>query len=90
MQHRTPQAGDAPSRAPTLTDFDTTRLDTLSGDLSILRSLIDVVIDLIDLAGQPNSENLLHAALNQFDRADAQLQEIHSDLIAIKAGGSNA
>jgi hypothetical protein len=77
----------APTCAPTFADFDTGRLDTLSGDLSVLRSLLDVAID---LSGQPNGENLLHAALNQFDRADAQLQAIHSDILTIKAGGSNA
>ena len=76
-------------RAPAFADFDITRLDHLSGALDTLKSLIWVAIDLVS-QGSAHGENLLHAALNQYERADAQLQAIHSDILASKAGGLNA
>lgn len=75
-----PAQDDAPTRAPSFADFDLSRIDQLTGELDTLKSLIWVAVDLVS-AGGPHGENLLHAALHQYDLIDNSLQEIHSDLM---------
>lgn len=70
----------APTRAPNFADFDLSRIDQLTGELDTLKSLIWVAVDLVS-AGGPHGENLLHAALNQYELIDSSLQSIHSDLM---------
>ncbi|MET3824573.1 hypothetical protein ABIC16_000266 [Sphingomonas sp. PvP055] len=72
----------APMRAPNFAEFDLSRIDQLAGELDTLKSLIWVAVDLVS-AGGPHGENLLHAALHQYDLIDDRLQAIHSDLMPI-------
>lgn len=75
----------APTRAPSFSDFDLSRLDTLAGDLDTLKSLIWVAVDLIH-ADRAHGENLLHAALTLHQQVDTQLGVIHRDLNSAKDG----
>lgn len=79
----------APTRALNFADFDLSRIDHLSGELDTLKSLIWVAVDLV-AAGGPHGENLLHAALNQYELVDNRLQSIHSDLMPIHREARNA
>ncbi|BCA60053.1 hypothetical protein [Sphingomonas sp. HMP6] len=74
----------APTRAPNFHALDLSPMDDLSGDLSILKSLIDISID---TPNPGDAENLLHAALRELARADARHQAFHQSLLALKREG---
>ena len=82
----TPSAPDVQRHADTSKKwhaFDLTPMDDLSGDLSILKTLIDIAIDTPSPA---DTENLMHAALREVERADARHQAFHQSLLDLMRG----
>lgn len=75
----------ASARASSLNEFDTIRLDEVSGDLSIIRSLVDQAVDRVS-EDESHCANLLFAALAIIERCDGRFQSAHKDLLAIKSG----
>ncbi len=71
---------------PTFATFDLTPIDDVSADLEVLRSMIDVAVDVFD-SSPKNAQCLLFGALNQLDLANNRLAETHRALLHLQLGG---
>lgn len=73
--------------APNFQAFDLIEMDNLTADMEVLRSMIDVAIDVFD-SSPKNAQCLLFGALNQLDLANNRHAETHRALFRLQREGA--